>query len=482
VARPISTPDDNTDLDVGPSFADMRLDEKSRRIIEWAKEIDAANGVQPAAVPSSSQPSDGAPRADLLSLRSLLSQPEWPESLNPAALYGLAGDVVRAIDPHTESDPAAVLASFLTAFGNVIGSDAHVVVGSTQHTARIFTALVGETARARKGDSWAAVRRLMVAAAPEWAAGAIQGGLSSGEGLISAVRDPVVQPDRKTGATTVIDAGVADKRLLVIEPELARTLRVMRRDGSTLSSILRDAWDSGSLRVMTKSQLRATGAHVSTVGHITVEELRRELDETSFGNGFANRFIWLAVKRSKALAEPAPFAGPEVDALIERISSAIAFARNALVVERDEEAREVWRTVYPELTADRPGMLGAILNRCEAHAVRLSLIYALLDRSPVIRRVHLEAALAVLDYVEASARFIFANRLGDPIADTILATVQRRGRMTRTDVRDLFGRHESSSRTDTAIATLAAGGCISVREESSGGRPVTVLEPAGTFA
>ncbi len=47
MARPISTPDDNTDLDVGPSFADMRLDEKSRRIIEWAKEIDAANGVGP---------------------------------------------------------------------------------------------------------------------------------------------------------------------------------------------------------------------------------------------------------------------------------------------------------------------------------------------------------------------------------------------------------------------------------------------------
>jgi hypothetical protein len=482
LARQAAKPSDaSTDLDVGPSFADMRLDDKSRRIIEWAKEIDAANGVQPTALPASSQPSDGA-RADLLSLRSLSSQPEWPESLELAALHGLAGDVVRAIDPHTEADPAAVLLSFIAAFGNVIGPRAHCVVGSTVHSPRVYVAVCGETARARKGDSFAAVRRPMAAADHEWAGGCIQGGLSSGEGLISAVRDPVSQPDRKTGAETVIDAGVADKRLLVIEPELARTLRVMRRDGSTLSSILRDAWDTGTLRVMTKTQLRATGAHVSVIGHITVDELRRELDETSLANGFANRFLWIAVRRSKVLAEPQPFAGEKVEELAARISRSIAFARSTDVVERDDEAREVWRTVYPELTADRPGMLGAILNRCEAHAVRLSLIYALLDRSSVIRRVHLEAALAVLDYVEASVRFIFANRLGDPIADTILATVQRRGRMTRTDIRDLFGRHESSSRLDAAIAALAAADSITVREESSGGRPVTVLEPVGAFA
>ena len=30
----------------------------------------------------------------------------WPE-LAPEALYGLAGDIVRAIEPHTEADPVA---------------------------------------------------------------------------------------------------------------------------------------------------------------------------------------------------------------------------------------------------------------------------------------------------------------------------------------------------------------------------------------
>jgi hypothetical protein len=33
----------------------------------------------------------------------------WPNSLSKLALIGLAGDVVRMIEPHTESDPAALL-------------------------------------------------------------------------------------------------------------------------------------------------------------------------------------------------------------------------------------------------------------------------------------------------------------------------------------------------------------------------------------
>ncbi|MFC1944493.1 hypothetical protein ACFLX5_03240 [Chloroflexota bacterium] len=30
----------------------------------------------------------------------------WPNPLEEEAFYGLAGDVVRAIAPHTEADPA----------------------------------------------------------------------------------------------------------------------------------------------------------------------------------------------------------------------------------------------------------------------------------------------------------------------------------------------------------------------------------------
>ena len=50
-----------------------------------------------------------------------------------------------------------------------------------------------------------------------------------------------------------VDAGVADKRLTILESEFARTLRVMSRESNTLSAIIRQAWDTGDLRALSKN-------------------------------------------------------------------------------------------------------------------------------------------------------------------------------------------------------------------------------------
>ena len=55
----------------------------------------------------------------------------------------------------------------------------------------------------------------------------------------------------------------------------------MRRDGNTLSVVIREAWDTGGLHTLTKNDpITATDAHISIIGHITIEELLRHLDET----------------------------------------------------------------------------------------------------------------------------------------------------------------------------------------------------------
>ena len=110
--------------------------------------------------------------------------------------------------------------------------------------------------------------------------------MSTGEGLIHAVRDgvekeePIKEKGRITGyQSVVVDEGVKDKRLLVMESELAKVLKVMERQGNSLSPVLRQAWDTGTLRVMTKTNPTvATDAHISLIGHITLEEYN-ELDK-----------------------------------------------------------------------------------------------------------------------------------------------------------------------------------------------------------
>jgi hypothetical protein len=58
--------------------------------------------------------------------------------------------------------------------------------------------------------------------------------------------------------------------------------------------------------------------------------------------------------------------------------------------------------------------------------MRLAMLYALLDGTNIVGRPHMEAALAVWEYCEASARHIFGDKLGDPTADEILAVLRSR--------------------------------------------------------
>jgi hypothetical protein len=431
----------------------------------------------------------------LISFNSFLSCPgvkeePWPKDLAAEAFHGLAGQIVRALEPHTEADPAALLLNTLVAAGNVVGNHPYCIVGREKHYPRLFGVMVGKTSKARKGTSWADIRGIISYCEPEWVKNCIVSGLSSGEGLIWAVRDPIIKREPIKQKQKVIgyqdvetDPGVSDKRLLVIEPELARTLKVMSRDGNTLSATTREAWDTGYLRVLTKnSPAKATDAHVSIVGHITQEELLRDMESTETANGFANRFLWVMVKRSKVLPEGGYLPEEALKKFGDALQQVVSFAQSVGELRRDPEARELWAKVYPKLSEGLPGLVGAVTNRAEAQVIRLSCVYAVLDRSSVIKAEHLIAALAFWDRVEASVRYIFGDRIGDALADTILEAVRNSGRLSQTAISNLLGRNQSANKIGLALAALHKAGHIIPQKRETGGRPEIFWVPANTQA
>ena len=142
---------------------------------------------------------------------------------------------------------------------------------------------------------------------------------------------------------------------------------------------------------------------------------------------------------------------------------------------RNDEAREIWRAVYEDLSEGRPGLLGAMIARAEAQVMRLACIYALLDRCPSIGTEHLLAALALWEYVEASAQYIFGARMGDPVADRIAeALLHAPDGLTRTDISALFGRHQRSTNIDRALAQLRKHQVVECIQDNTGGRPSEV--------
>jgi primase-polymerase (primpol)-like protein len=349
----------------------------------------------------------------------------WPDPLAKAALHGLAGDVVALLFPQYEGDLSALLLTFLLSFGNAIGRNAYYYVAKSRHYTNLFLVLVGLTG-VQKGGAQNYVNSLLQLVDKPWFDNRQQSGLSSGEGLIYAVRDPIEKTD-KDGNVIVVDPGVEDKRLLVVEEEFGGTLRVMRREGNTLSPTTRKAWDRGNLAVLNKnSPNRATDAHISIVGHITPADLQREMDSTEAANGFGNRFLWAAVKRSKFLPDGGSVEDEDFKDIQPRLNKAIDFARTAGRMKFDADAHARWHEVYEGLADAQPGLFGAVTGRAAPQVIRLTLIYALLDSSPVMKLAHLEAALAVWNYCKESAAYIFGDSLGNPTADAILQMQTRR--------------------------------------------------------
>jgi hypothetical protein len=413
----------------------------------------------------------GELRLDGFSFHSGKKQPR--PKLSKRALYGLAGDIVRAIEPHTEADPVAILAQLLVAFGNCIGPRPYFEIEATKHRANLFCIIVGRSSRSRKGTSLAHVRRIFNQVDRRWCDEQIITGLSSGEGLIWAARDP--EKPKRTGEKAQSEddfVTIVDKRFMVIQSEFSRVLRVQRREGNTLSSILRSSWDSDTLSVLTKNApAKATGAYVSIIGHITKDELCRELRATDEANGYANRFLFVYAERTKCL----PFGGrvdeQTIAELAQRLKLARDFARSTDKMRFSKKARKLWRKLYVSLTKETPGMLGAITSRAEAQVLRLSIIYALLSRSKRIKTQHLKAAAAFWDYGEQSAAFIFGGALGNPIADKIWRELQRKKEgLTRDEIRELFHHNRDKEEIDEALSLLANSGLAKPRREHTKGR------------
>jgi hypothetical protein len=408
---------------------------------------------------------------------------DWRTPLRDEAFLGPIGELARMVGPHSEADPVALLVQPLLMFGNVVGRGPHWVVEDDRHALNEFAMFVGPTSRARKGTSLGRSRAVFGSVDEKWNTDRIKSGLSSGEGLIEAVRDPRSDqvrekdtdgtlPDHWTGK--VIDPGVEDKRLLVLETELSTLFVVKGRDGNVVSQRLRNAWDGQRLETMTRRQnaLRSTDHHISIIGHITQSELQRCVSTTDLTNGLVNRFLILAVRRSKQL----PFGGSDgqVDyrPIVRELRQAAGFARNVGMIGMTPAARDLWLAAYPVLTRDLPGLFGSAVARAEAHVRRLACIYALTEGQSTVDLTHLKAALAVWDYSEQSTQMLFGDTSGDPVSDRLLEELRlHETGLARTDIRDLFSRHGDKSRTDSILSDLQARGLACMEELATGGRP-----------
>ena len=370
--------------------------------------------------------------------------------------------------PETEADPVGVLLGVLTGVGNIVGRGPHFHAGGVHH-ANLFACLVGKTSAAKGmavSDGLLPVQQADTA----WAENCIGYGLGSGEGLVERVQDAQAETEgvsdgdgKITGfKTSEVVAGAADKRLLIVEEEFAKVVTLLRRENSTLSQHVKNAWDGKPLEVMNrgKNKLKATEHQVGILATITPEELAHCFAKgTATKDGFANRFLWPLVKRSKSLPHGGnrsvlvPFIKPVAEALVN--------AKAIGQMKRSDAANRLWESHYERLV--EAGDQTTACERARPQVLRLSMVYALLDASATIQVEHLRAALAVWDYCEASARLIFGGGLltataPDPLAVRLLNAITASPGISRTGLREIAGHKVKVEEIENALAWLEAQG------------------------
>ena len=386
--------------------------------------------------------------------------------LGKDAYHGLAGELVTEIAPLTEASDAAMLLTLLTTFSAMAGRSCYVKVGPQCHHPRLFAAIVGRTAHDRKGTAAAAVRPILDAAdsdSPSFMGKRQLRGLQSAEALIAAAA-----------------ADESDQRLLVVEEEYSRLLTVAARQGSTLSPILRSAWDGEELAIVTKlNSLTAKNAHVGVIAHITQDELLARLNSTDVANGYANRFIHVLSRRTRILPEPGELSADRIEHYGRRLRQAIEFAHAPREITRSADFKVEWNRLYHIVERQPSGgsVFDSLIARASPQQLRLALVYALLDQSPTLEVEHLRAAAALWDYSEKTVAFIWGASLGNPKLDTLLTHVAAAGEagLTRTQITALFSHNLTKDTLDTLVTALVDRGLARVELQATTGRSRHVL-------
>jgi hypothetical protein len=389
--------------------------------------------------------------------------------LDPDAYRGTVGELVQTIAPHTEAHPAGILVALLVGVGAQLGRGPHQVIDGTRHGANLYALLVGPSMDGRKGTAVSYARRVLRELDADFAAN-VASGLTSGQGVIYHVRDGVDAKGERAA-----DAGVTDKRLLILEAEMGGALRQMQGRENTLSPVLRDAWDANTLRTLARTNaLTATDPHIALLGQISAEELRSLVSDVDFTGGLLNRFLFVHVERTRLL----PFGGDvpvtALAPLVERLRYRLPAARAVGLVTFTSDGADWWRGHYAELSTGRAGRVGIATRRGAPIVRRLAMLYALCDGRTQMARGDFEAAYAVWRYSVASATLAFGAADFSPIARRLLEAMLDAGPegADRRALRRASGSNNfPADRIVAALEELRSAGVARATREETAGRP-----------
>jgi hypothetical protein len=332
-------------------------------------------------------------------------------------LYGLIGKIAKVGAHGKGLHPAPIALAVMTWLSAAASPRIKIPVGDSIHPARLFSVHVGRSATGGKGDSIALLKKIIAyldAKYPQLTPMFHAGGLSTREGLALKLHDGYEEKGKEIPA-------VLDKRLMIVESEFVKLLKLGKNDNNSILAVIRELWDfGGSIQPLTKTApIRSTNPHISIYANITPDELKATININEIYGGTVNRFLFLFAERLEMVAFPQETPENLVNAMAEDVAEVILWAKatygtgrddNCPVVTLAEDAKQLWEKEFPRLM-QRFGtsVVAEATNRRAPYALRIALLFAITDKSLVITANHLKAAIAWVDASAQTAEYLFGT-------------------------------------------------------------------------
>ncbi|MCW7552111.1 YfjI family protein [Endozoicomonas gorgoniicola] len=415
-----------------------------------------------------------------------------PPQVTDAMFPGLLGEITEACCKDTEAVPTSVGAYLLVWFTSHIGRTRYMMIGDEQRWLNNFFLLVGPSGSGKGTSGKGPARifyqvqdKMQVLFQSAFDAGRGEGlkqcpnlqvhngGLSSGEGLGFALDDGTDSP--------IPGRTITDKRLLVIESEMANTLCNMTRQGNTLSAQLRNVYDGVDIKPMTKrDRVSVSDPYICLLGNITPDELLKfDEDRLQSFNGLLNRMLMLWTQPQKLVSRPKTMDSNTLSGFSSTIAEHIMKARNGrfethwkkLRLQTEpllftKSAEDLWDRSYSRLV-NQPysKRIEPLVRRHRLHARLMAAALALFQGHEVVTREDMEGALDWIEFSRQSIVFCYRTQteqrkveaihvMAKKVLYAIHVLCQKNNTCTRTDIHNLCQRKLRREQLTEALELL----------------------------
>jgi hypothetical protein len=378
--------------------------------------------------------------------------------------------------PYVETDINNIICDFLAAAGAAIGLKVYARHLYDMHPAATYHLLIANTT-VGKGTVWGCVNELFRIAVADWKK-CLRTSARSQQALYRALKeaaDPELITDNADGdeeSKPNPNPDYTSGSILLRFSEVSAVFKSMRAEWSTMSQALRETYDgrpvSNELGQKDKSTKVDNPYALSLLGDVSPWELSEVISDVDFASGVANRFVWCVSHQTKTIPRAGP--APDYRALAERLRRVIPAEQiGEITYSKDGEA--AWDAWVLSLPANDDGRLGSACGRMRANALRLAVLFAVLDERRLvfpealcIRAEHVNAAAAILNRHRATVQWFLERPaampagLPEPKKDKLWQQIEKlraalkNGRITNNELHTLFSNQTAQERKEIAKA------------------------------